>query len=290
MAISFEIIRQGNDFSARANAGPQFFVGRRVPYEGKVGLYNVFGKSRLENLNFRSADFTEQFGFWAEFIEPTAACEGRNFLTLNTYDRAGFTFGFAQFAAHVPNGDFVLYFRSLLQMPDAANYFPHLGLVNGRVCSVENPQAPKPLESDASTEPLMKYLNPDPAEVEDAEVIAAAKLIHWTSNSAAARGAQVGEMIASYKSIMDRAEKRVGVHGRSAALCCVLCDILHHGRGGNMTWPLVQTALASPKPFEALIAIGAPKWDSRKQKLKSEIRARPDFEALRWDRKAGKFA
>lgn len=287
MPILFKIIRNGNDFSATADGGPAFFVGRRVPYEGNIGLYNIFGGSKIQKLNYAAADFNDTLGFWADFIEPTAACEGRNFLTLNSYDAAAFTFGFAQFAAHVPNGDFVKYFRQLLGLPQAPDYFPHLAVVGGRICSTDN--GTKPLESDNSTAPLMAYLNPDLSEVQDAEVIAAAKLIHWTSNVAAARSAQVSEMADTFKSFMRRADTRVGIDKRPADQCCVIADILHHGRGGKMTWPLVADALASSKPFNSLIAIGAPKWESRKQTLKAEIRKRPAFATLKWSRAQGDF-
>ena len=289
MPILFKIIRNGNDFSATADGGPAFFVGRRVPYEGNIGLYNIFGGSKLEKLNYAAADFNATLGFWADFIEPTAICEGRNFLTLNSYDAAAFTFGFGQFAAHVANGDFVKYFRKMLGLPQASDYFPHLGLVNGRICATDTGPTPKPLESDDSTAPLMKYLNPDLDDVQDAEVIAAAKLIHWTSNVVAARTAQVSEMADTFKSFMTRAETRVGINGRTADQCCVIADILHHGRGGKMTWPLIADALASSKPFDSLIAIGAPKWESRKQTLKTEIKKRPAFAARKWSRTKGDF-
>src|SRR5512146_2408539 len=129
MPIFFKILRNGDDFSCSADNGSAFFVGRRVPYEGHIGLYNIFRSSKIERLNYAAADFDAQHGFWATLIEPTAICEGLNFLTLNTYDAAAFTFGFGQFAAHVPNGDFVKYFRALLGLPNAADYFPHVGLV-----------------------------------------------------------------------------------------------------------------------------------------------------------------
>ena len=177
MAILFKITRNGNDFSATADGGAQFFVGRRVPYEGNIGLYNIFKNTKIEKINFDPKDYPA-LGFWAEFIEPTALCEGRNYLTLNSYDSAAFTFGFGQFAAHVPNGDFVKYLRAMLGLPNAADYFPHLKVVNGRISAVEPGSSPKALESDDSTAPLMAYLNPTLNEVEDAEVIAAAKLIH----------------------------------------------------------------------------------------------------------------
>jgi hypothetical protein len=289
MPILFKILRNGGDFSATADGGPAFFVGRQVPYEGNVGLYNIFGGSKVEKLNYAAADFNATLGFWADLIEPTAICEGRNFLTLNSYDSAAFTFGFGQFAAHVPNGDFVKYFRKLLSLPQASDYFPHLGLVGGRICATDTGPTPRPLENDETTAPLMKYLNPDLEGVQDAEVIAAAKLIHWTSKVPAARTAQVAEMVDTFKSTMLRADKRVGIDGRTADQCCVIADILHQGRGGKMTWPLVADALASSKPFDSLVAIGAPKWDGRKKTLKTEIGKRPAFMARKWSRAKGDF-
>jgi hypothetical protein len=281
MSILFKIIRNGNDFSCSANDGPNFFVGRRVPYEGNIGLYNIFAGSKLQKLNYTAADFAQQYGFWSEFIEPTAICEGLNFLTLNTYDVAAFTFGFGQFAAHVPNGDFVRYFRSLLALPEATEYFPHLAIVNGHICKNDT-TPPTVLENNDSTRALMHYLKPDLSEVQDAEVIAAAKFIHWTSKSAAARSVQVAEMIETFRKFMSSADHRVGIDGHPASECCAIADILHQGRGGKMTWPLIEAALKSSKPFESLIAIGAPKWDGRKKKLKDGINGRPAFLSKRW--------
>jgi hypothetical protein len=279
MAILFTILRNGDDFSCKADGGPSYFVGRRVPYKGNLGLYNVFTNSKLEKLNYQAADFQQLYGFWSTFIEPTAMCEGRNFLTLNTYDRAAFTFGFAQFAAHVENGDFVKYLRAMLSLPEAPDYFPHLGVVNGRICKTDG-SVPVPLESDQTTKPLMNYLNPDLSEVQDSEVIAAAKLIHWTSTSAPARAAQVSEMIDVFKSFMLRADHRLGTNGRPASQLCVIADILHQGRG---EWATIQQAFQSASPFEALIKIGAPEFDGRKKTLKNAINANPQFAAKKWN-------
>jgi len=69
---------------------------------------------------------------FGDFIEPTARCEGQSFITLNTYDRARFTFGFAQFAAHEPDGDFVTWFRDMLGQSEASDYFPDLAVKDGR--------------------------------------------------------------------------------------------------------------------------------------------------------------
>lgn len=288
MAWNFQIERTGNNFFARGDDGVRFFVGRRVPYGGNIGLYNIFGGSPLPSLLYNAGDFAAAQGFWADFIEPTAICEGRSFLTLNSYDSAAFTFGFGQFAAHVPDGDFIKMLRALLARPEAAEYFPHLELVGGRIMR-ESSGGLVPLETATSTAALMTYLNPSLDEVEDAEVIASAKLIHWAMHRPEARAIQVATMVASYRSFMTRADKRVGIDGRPADQCLVIADILHHGRGGKMTWPLVGEALASSQPLSRLIAIGAPQWDGRKATLRKAIAARPQLAQRRWNRSAADF-
>jgi hypothetical protein len=110
--------------------------------------------------------------FWA-IHHPTAMAEGGLYHTLNTYDRAHFTFSFLQYAAHVPNGDFVVYLRTLLKLPLASEYFPDLTLDAGRVCRITD-SGVVALESDGSTTPLIDYLNPSLKEIEDTEVIQAA--------------------------------------------------------------------------------------------------------------------
>ncbi len=288
MPILFKIYRDGNNFSCTADNAPRFFVGKRVPYESRIGLYNIFAGSKLQKLLYAAGDHAQQYGFWSLFVEPTAIVEGRNFLTLNTYDRAAFTFGFGQFAAHVPDGDFVEYFRAMLKLPEAQDYFPHLGVVGGRICRTDT-TPPLPIEDAESTRKLMKYLNPTSNEVEDSEVIAAAKLIHWSANHQSARAVQVGQMVDTYRKFMKRADTRVGIDGRSADICCVIADILHHGRGGSMTWPLIQDALESSKPLTRLLEIGMPKWKTRRDGLKNAIAARPMLAQKRWRRTSGDF-
>ncbi|MFB9951199.1 hypothetical protein ACFFP0_20320 [Rhizobium puerariae] len=283
MAYLYKITRDGRDFFASADDQPRFFVGRRVPYKDNIGLYNIFSGSRLAKLNFEAANFTGRFGFWAEFIEPTARCEGRNFLTLNSYDRAAFTFGFGQFAAHVAGGDFVHYLRAMLALPDARDYFPHLVLHDGHIHSIDGLGQRVELEDTSSTRGLMKYLNPTLDEVEDAEVIAAARLIHWTTQSQAARDAQVDQMVGTFKSFVADADKRLSIHNRTADQCCIIADILHHGRGGRMTWPLIAEALTRTRPFDALLAIGSGEWEERRRVLRAAIGANANFKTKRWD-------
>ena len=285
MAISFQIVREGRDYWATADGGPRFFVGRRVGFEGRTGLYNVFPGSPLQKLDYEPANYEGQFGFWARFITPTAASEGRNFLTLNSYDRAAFTFGFGQFAAHVPDGDFVRWLRAMLALPEAKDHFPELSLQGGRIHHASTGQ----LETPGSTAALTAWLNPTATEVEEQEVARAARLIHWTASRRPARLAQIFQMIASFRAYLAQADRRGLIDGRRAAECCVIADLLHHGRGGRTLWAAVSRALSAADPFEALVAIGGTQWHDRTATLRRQIMADPQMQTRRWSTPARDF-
>jgi hypothetical protein len=257
-------LEQGNKYFGKID-GTRFFIGSRVTYEGKKGLMNVSGTSAQKYLR---ADYRALHGFWADFIHPTAMAEGGLYHTLNTYDRARFTFSFLQFAAHVPNGDFVLYLRALLKLPLASEYFPDLVLTNNRIGRVTD-QGVVQLESDTSTAGLMDYLNPTVSEVEDTEVIQAAKFVHWAQNDPAHREAQITVGIALFKEKMIGHATRYGLNGTEDTICLVIADILHHGRAKS---PAIVLALNSAKPLESLLALGEPKYHGRLVVLRQEIK------------------
>ncbi len=182
----------------------------------RFGLSNdrgFFGSEEAEELLYVATDFEAVHPFWCDFIEPTAICEGQSFISLNTFDRARFTFGFGQFAAHVPDGDFVRWFRDMLQRPEVEDYFPDLEVQAGRIVKVEEARV-VPLEDSDSTEPLQLFLNPTLDDVEDAEVIAAAKLIHWTGHHPDVRLLQVQHMINTARRLVKEADRRLGLDGR----------------------------------------------------------------------------
>jgi len=271
MAIHFTIIRNGNDYSAAPDGDQPFAVGRQVVYGNKttshtVGLAND-GSSFAKRYLYTADAFRNAHPFWADFIEPTAICEGQSFLTLNTYDRAFFTFGFAQFSAHVPNGDFVLWLRDMLQLPDAPQYFPDLVFSNGQVCQLSDGVA-MPLEGSTSTQLLMTYLNPTLDAVEDAEVLAAARLMHWTVQDPQTQELQVRHMVQVAKGHVSQADKRLGLDGKSALLCLIIFDILHQGRG---RYSDMQHALLDPKPDAALLQIGGVSEPGRCANLKKAL-------------------
>jgi hypothetical protein len=291
MAIHFSIERKGRTFRARADGAQAFFVGYATSYTDKSsgedfeGLYNV-PSNELPKLTYDADDLRPLYGFWADFVAPTARCEGGNFLTLNTYDRARFTWGFGQFAAHVADGDFVVFLRDLLQRAEAVDYFPNLRVVQGRIVKVEG-DVLVPLETAQSTRPLMLYLNPTTTAVEDAEVIAAAKLIHWTTHVAAARELQAQHMVGTFKRLLREADKRLGLDGRAADICCVICDIRHQGRA---KFSAMAEALANANPLTELLKLGSIAYPERIKTLKAALAASAGlFAGKTWSRASGDF-
>jgi hypothetical protein len=279
MPFHFDIIRDGSEFSSRADGGPKFAIGRQVHFHGNLGVANdnfALGKQFI----YKADDFRGGFGFWADFIEPTAICEGRSFLTLNTYDRARFTFGFAQFAAHVPDGDFVIWLRAMLGEPDVNDYFPDLAVAGGRIVK-HGATGTVPLETAATTEALMDFLNPSLAVVDDEEVIAAAKFIHWTMNHPNTQMLQVQQMVATGHRLLTRADTRLGLNDVTGDLCCIVMDILHQGRG---TFAEMLAAMRESDPYKALLSIGAITEPTRVSTLRKELNARREaFAAKRWN-------
>lgn len=259
-------LEQGNKYYGKID-GQRFYIGSRVSYEGGKGLMNLDGTAsqKYDRLAFRPT-----FGFWADFIHPTAAAEGALYHTLNTYDSARFTFSFLQYAAHIPNGDFVVYIRSLLKLPLAKEYFPDLSLQNNRICRIADNGSAVPLESDESTDLLMDYLNPTLKEVEDTEIIQAAKFVHWAQNDPQHRQVQLEVGINHFKEKMLGYAKQYGLNGAEDTVCLVVADIRHQGRAKS---PAIVAALQSPNPLEALLKIGEPKYRERLATLRREIKA-----------------
>jgi hypothetical protein len=248
----------------------RFFIGKRVSFEGDKGLMNTKGTAEQR---YNRDEFRETHGFWADFIHPTAMTEGALYHTLNTYDRAHFTFSFLQYAAHVANGDFVVYFRALLQLPLATEYFPDLRLVNNRICRIKDNGTAVPLESDTSTAGLINYLNPSQNQVEDTEVIQAAKFVHWAQNDPLHRQTQIEIGISHFKQNMVNYANRYHLDGVLDSICLVVADIRHQGRA---TSAVIITALQSSHPLERLLAIGEHHFPERIATLKREIKKLTD--------------
>lgn len=261
-------LEQGNKYFGKID-GTRFFIGNRVPFDGGKGLMNIKGTSAQR---YNREEFRGAHGFWADFIHPTAMAEGALYHTLNTYDRARFTFTFLQYAAHVPNGDFVVYFRALLKLPLAVEYFPDLRLVNNRISRVTDDGTIQ-LESDTSTSGLLKYLNPSRRQVEDTEVVQAAKFVHWAQNDPLHREAQIDTGIKHFKEKMVNYANKYRLDGSLDSICLVIADIRHQGRAKS---PVIVHALNSSRPLESLLAIGEQQFPERISTLRREIKKLTD--------------
>lgn len=261
-------LEQGNKYFGKID-GNRFFIGNRVPFDGGKGLMNIKGTPAQR---YNREEFRGTHGFWADFIHPTAMAEGALYHTLNTYDRARFTFTFLQYAAHVPNGDFVEYFRALLKLPLAVEYFHDLRVVNNRIVRVTDSGMVQ-LESDSSTAGLMDYLNPSRSQVEDIEVIQSAKFVHWAQNDPLHRKTQIDTGIGHFKEKMVNYANRYDLDGALDSICLVIADIRHQGRARS---PVIVMALNSSRPLESLLAIGEQRFPERISTLKREIKKLTD--------------
>jgi hypothetical protein len=254
------------------DGSPQFDVGRRVTFQGKtdrtVGLANDAGAMA----RYKSEDYVKDHGFWAHFIYPTAIVESNGaFATVNSYDRAFFTFGFLQFGAHVPNGDFIKFLRLLLVDSEASDYFPDLTVQAGRVSRFE-PSGVAPLETDQSTHDLMTYFNPTIHEIEDIEVVNSAKMIFWTNLRVSVQALQVKIGVDQFRSSMIAYAHRYGLDGRSDKVCLVVTDIRHQGRGSSSE---ILQALATngddDLAYRKLLKVGASVYGNRISQLDREV-------------------
>ena len=255
---------EGQRYSAQINDGPKFFVGSDVRYQSLRGLMNTsLGSDIYTPENYRA-----QFGIWADLITPTAICESRgSFHCLNSYDRAAFTFGFFQDAAHEADDNFVLLLRRFLLLKSAPFYFPDLTLQNGRVAQ-KTPGGIVQLEDSTSSQGLMNYLNPDPDAVGEQEAEVAAKFVHWAENDPENRATQVAFTIEQQRQKYATYARRYTLDGAEDSICIVVADIRHQGRAKSS---VIEEALKAGDPLNALLDIGRSTFASRIETLRQEI-------------------
>lgn len=267
-AIQFVFSQEGKNHYATANGGPRFFIGDDVKYGERRGLRNLATK---DGPVYRAADWVAEHGHWAYLLQPTAQCESMgSFHCLNSYDRAAFTFGFTQSAAHVPDGDFVKLLRALLALPEASDYFPYLRLEGGRIVYARD-GAVKPLETATSTDELMKYLNPDATSVGEQERITAARFVHWAQHSAAHRAVQVRIAVEVMKDHMKVHAKKVELDGYPDYVCHALCDVYHQGRATyDAARDIMRSAPNRDATYERILDLGKSDYASRIGTLRAE--------------------
>ncbi|TIV25116.1 MAG: hypothetical protein E5W02_00625 [Mesorhizobium sp.] len=229
--------RSGVSFYAtEASTGERFFVAKSTRYVQRRGLAR--SSTLLIYDRFQAAN---QIGAWAHFIWPTAMGESNaRHLTINSYDRAHFTWGFFQLAAHTPKDNLILLMRELLGLSSAAAYFPDLKLVNGRVHQVtssgevdlEHEEAvPVGSQTEVQIPRFMRYLNPDSYRVDNAEVLTAAKFVHWSLNDPKVIEKTIEVALRIVKRKMNAFAQRYDLFGRRPELAIWVLDMFHQGRG-----------------------------------------------------------
>lgn len=254
--IGFSYRLDGKRHFATPASGGEFYLGRETKFGGRVGL----GRSVSEHWGqrFRAADYPA-IGHWGELLELTGHCESANsFNCINTYDRAAFTFGFYQLAAHTPDDNLILLLRRAASLPEAAVFLPGIFLQNGSLRWRDANGMGVDLEATAQVGgerqnvALMRHLNPDPDAVGEAERAYVARLMHWSEQSPAFRRLQVDVARAIVAKKMRVYESRYGLDGKSDVICAIVADIHHQGRAKVSA---VRRALADDDPKEALILV-----------------------------------
>ncbi len=289
------ITQVGKLFKARTSSGFEFVIGSSTSFTDDMNRVGLFQGSSAINDSMKfgtydAADFTAAFGQWAHFIEPTLTAEGgARFATLNTYDRAAFTFGAPQLAAHTPNENFIVYLRQLLELPDADKHFPELSLRdNGsgkrtvhlakggsfedleKAIEVVRPNGKKEVQLPR----LMTFLNASPTKIDEAELSAAARLMNWLRLDPKAKELQINVFIGHAKDRLARAKTKVsGFDGADWRKALWIMDIMHQGRGD---FAQMSNAMKSGNPGASLKMIGAGKFAGR---IKSVASAMDKLEA-----------
>lgn len=257
--------RQGKKWFARAvnsDNDQEFYVGREIANKAKI-YFGIFRHSiEYDGPQFDPEDYLKDIDQWAYLLCLTGHCESKNFFNVfNTYDRAKFTFGFYQLAAHTPEDNLILFFRRLAEFEQAKDYFPEIKIVNGRLTRVNRDGGTTDLETILNTGPngkgqlqlFMNYLNPLRKAIDEQEVLQVARMIHWTTNDPCMCDLQVEMANRILQQKMDRCYSRwYDLDGKSDLVCALIADIHHQGRASKTR---VKKALDTADPVEALICV-----------------------------------
>ena len=261
---------RAKEIFARIDGGVEFYVARRTRYGTRVGLAQI---GRLTGPVYNPTAFTAEFGPWAPLVYAIGASESENrFNRINSYDRAAFTFGFCQFAAHTPKDNLVLFLRCATELPAFQRHFPELQMKDGRLHRIvegtsTNLEAEtwNPQHGERQLEKLMRYLNPVETDLDDAEIIHAARFVELCESSPEFCALQVRTAIQiTMRKFRERYQRWYDLNGVSDSICVAIADIHHQGRAKKAQ---VRVALASTKPLANLTKLGEDQYPERCRSL-----------------------
>lgn len=264
----------GKDAFARVDGGPEFFVARRTTYASRAGLAQI---GRLTGPIYDPAAFSDEFGPWAHLVYAIGASESQNrFNRVNSYDRAAFTFGFFQLAAHTPRDNLVLFLRQATELPAFQRHFPELQMKDGRLHRIDGNSAIDleveiydARQDEHQLQNLMRYLNPRETAIDDAEIIHTARLVELCETSPEFCALQVRTAIQiTARKFRERYQRWYNLSGMSDSICVAIADIHHQGRAKKAQ---VRAALASAEALSNLTQLGADKYPERCKSLRRMI-------------------
>ncbi|AXQ29522.1 hypothetical protein D0B54_12825 [Solimonas sp. K1W22B-7] len=290
------------DYFAKIGAAAEFYVARSIGYESYKGIYQPTAK--CYGPVYKARDYAALYGPAAALVGVIAVSEsGGYFNRVNSYDRAAFTFGFFQLAAHTPDDNLILLFRQLTARHAGFRaQFPELAVQEGRLhrrldggvlASLEReyPRPQKPQELNLKD--FMNYLNPDPAAVGRVELENAARLVLLANGDASFNDLQVNVAVEiSMRKLRRLYDPWYGLDGRSDLVCTAVADIHHQGRGSKTE---VRAALGKSglvKQLTELCRIGAGSYPERCASLRKALdKAKADglLGSAVFDRASGLF-
>lgn len=287
---AFRLWQEGKRWMARRADiadSPAFLAGVEVrqPARGFYGLF--FPADSYYGPTYDPRSYEQALDQWAYLLDVTAYCESKNYFNLvNTYDRARFTFGFYQLAAHTPRDNLILLFRAALLDPEFQKLFPDLKLVGGKVLRVASDGVATDLEAEVfdpatgehQLRNLMAYLNPERTQIDEQEVLQCARVVWWANETQACADAQVNvaNQILQRK-FSERYAEWYDLDGELDTVCAIVADIHHQGRGNKAA---VRAALGAPDKEQALLEIGKAKYAGRVTTLGTRIQQWRDEGAM----------
>ncbi|GAB6140676.1 hypothetical protein JCM14076_14050 [Methylosoma difficile] len=269
------------DYFAKLPGVAEYYVASNTKYESRRGLWQP--TSKLNGPRYTIAAFAEEYETVAGMLGVISAGESSGYFNrLNTYDRAAFTFGFFQLAAHTPNDNLVLLFRRAAVENSAFQaLFPDLKLVDGVLhrdlgshkVSLEK-QYPRPGHpSEKNLKDFMTYLNADGTSIDDRELSASALLVHLANSDEAFNRLQVSVAAQiTMRKLTSAYSLWYNLNGVSDLICTAIADIHHQGRG---TKTEVRNALLSANTVQgkvsALCKVGQDNYAERCATLKQVL-------------------
>lgn len=239
------------------DTGATFYAGKVLKYKSRRGLSRV-----SDQLLYDRFAAEQQIGLWSHFMWPSVIAESNGrYISINAWDRAQFTWGFYQLAAHTPRDNLILLMRELVKLESAKRYFPDLTLLGGKVARITE-AGPVSLEREQEVQvgggkemqlvDFMTYLNPSSFRMDEREVVNAAKFAAWAAEDRAMRDATVSVSVAIMKRKIRTRAAAFGLFGKRPELAIWISDMFHQGRGSVSQ---AKAALALPTLEEQLGAL-----------------------------------